>query len=110
MDHFVLLFLNHFEKPVVSYLAQKTNGIDPSLMIHFLNKVIWKVAYSFCQNEPLTSSFLGCSSFGNAAGYHVLPVDAANAHERSGCQFNCISARAEVTRCWKPYGFGRGCR
>lgn len=39
MDHFVLLFLNHFEKPVISYLAQKTDEIDPSLMIHFLNKV-----------------------------------------------------------------------
>ncbi|KAJ3306250.1 Negative elongation factor C/D [Kappamyces sp. JEL0829] len=39
VDHFVLLFNYHFEKPVLSYLASKADSIDPSLQIHFLSKV-----------------------------------------------------------------------
>lgn len=39
IDHFVILFNNHHEKAVLSYLASKVESIDPSLMIHFLNKV-----------------------------------------------------------------------
>lgn len=51
IDHYVTLFLNHFEKPVLSYLASKSDTIDPSLMIHFLNKVICLKVSSYLQNR-----------------------------------------------------------
>ncbi|KAJ3274220.1 Negative elongation factor C/D [Terramyces sp. JEL0728] len=40
LDHFVLLFHLNFGKQILSYLAQKAEAIDPSLIVYFLNKII----------------------------------------------------------------------
>jgi hypothetical protein len=40
LDHFVLLFCNHYEQPVLVYLASKVDHIDPFLQIQFLGKIL----------------------------------------------------------------------